>query len=174
MFFARLLMENMACCVACALATEERNMRACLTKVHVLSLGAFALGAASALDTALAEERCSTAMVRGAYAVYGQGTVFVGSPPQPGLEVDVGLAAIDGKGNMTGSITFSFNGTIFRTKYIGSYLVNSDCTITLTTHDDLGETLQQEGVVLDNGDEIRFIGTDPGRVIARVAQRLNN
>ena len=70
---------------------------------------------------------------------------------------------------MTGSITFSFNGTIFRTNYTGSYLVNSDCTITLT---DLGETLQQEGVVLGDGDEIRFIGTDPGRVIARVAQRL--
>ena len=148
-------------------------MRACFTSVHVLGLGAFILGTAPALDTALADDGgCSTAMVRGDYGVYGQGTVFVGSPPQPGLGVDVGLAAIDGKGNVTGSITFSFNGTIFRTKYTGSYLVNSDCTITLTIYDDLGETLQQEGVVFGDGDEIRFIGTDPGRVIARVAQRL--
>jgi hypothetical protein len=116
--------------------------------------------------------RCSLATVRGEYAVYGQGTVFVGSPPQAGLEVDVGLATIDGKGNLKGSLTFSFNGKIFRTAYTGAYLVNADCTISLTIQDDLGEHLQQEGVVLEQGEEIRFIGTDPGRVIARVAKRL--
>jgi hypothetical protein len=124
--------------------------------------------AASALDGG-----CSLAALRGPYAVYGQGTVFVGTPPQPGLEVDVGLATFDGKGSLTGSLTFSFNGQIFRTKYIGAYLVNSDCTISLMTQDDLGEHLQQEGVVIGDGDEIRVIGTDPGRVIARVAKRLH-
>lgn len=149
-------------------------MSAGLSMLHLLGVGVLTLGTAPAFaDPALAQERgCSMTIVRGAYAIYGQGTVFVGSPPQPGLEVDVGLATIDGKGNLAGSITFSFNGKIFRTKFAGSYLVNSDCSISLSIQDDLGENLQQEGVVLADGDEIRFIGTDPGRVIARVAQRL--
>jgi hypothetical protein len=125
------------------------------------------------IDTAQAQGReCSAANLRGPYAVYGQGTVFVGSPPQAGLEVDVGIVNFDGLGNMMGSVTFSFNGKIFRTKFTGSYLVNSDCTVSLTLQDDLGEHLQQEGVMLEHGDEIRVIGTDPGRVIARVAKRL--
>jgi hypothetical protein len=156
-------------------ASEEELMHARLAAVGVfrvgmlLMFGQFALThAASALDGG-----CSVATLRGPYAIYGQGTVFVGTPPQPGLEVDVGIATFDGNGNLTGSLTFSFNGQIFRTKFIGAYLVNSDCTISLTTQDDLGEHLQQEGVVIGNGDEIRVIGTDPGRVIARVAQRLH-
>jgi hypothetical protein len=149
-------------------------MRARLVALSALGIGILLVGPKLTLvGTALAEDgACSLATLRGAYAVYGQGTVFVGSPPQPGLEVDVGIASIDGKGNLTGSLTFSFNGKIFRTNYTGAYLVNTDCTMSLTIQDDLGEHLQQEGVVLEQGDEVRFIGTDPGRVIARVAKRL--
>jgi hypothetical protein len=148
-------------------------MRARLATVNVFAAGML-LGANPALiDAALAEDQgCTAANLRGTYAVYGQGTVFVGNPPQPGLEVDVGITDIDGIGNLMGSLTFSFNGKIFRTKFTGSYLVNRDCTVSLTIQDDLGEHLQQEGVVLGHGDEVRFIGTDPGRVIARVAKRL--
>jgi hypothetical protein len=112
------------------------------------------------------------AQLRGAYAVYGQGSGILGNPPQPGTEVDVGIATLDGKGNLAGSVTFSFNGQIFRTRFTGAYLVKSDCTITISIQDDLGERLQEEGVVLGHGDEIRFIETNPGTVIARVARRL--
>ena len=149
-------------------------MRTRLAAVSALVVGMLLVGRGpTQVSAALADDGgCSLATLRGAYAVYGQGTVFVGSPPQPGLEVNVGIAMIDGKGNLKGYLTFSFNGKIFRTNYIGAYLVNADCTISLTIQDDLGEHLQQEGVVLEQGDEIRFIGTDPGRVIARVARRL--
>ena len=151
-------------------------MRARFAAGSILGIGVLlAGGKLSLIDTALADDRaCSSASVSGTYAVYGQGTVFVGSPPRAALEVDVGLATTDGKGNMAGSLTFSFNGKIFRTAYTGQYLVNSDCTINIFIDDDLGEHLQQEGVVLERGDEIRFIGTDPGRVIARVAKRLQS
>lgn len=125
------------------------------------------------INTALAQDGgCTMAQLRGAYAVYGQGSGILGNPPQPGIEVDVGIAKLDGKGNLAGSITFSFNGQIFRTKFIGAYLVKSDCTITMSIQDDFGEHLQEEGVVLGHGDEIRFIETNPGTVIARVAKRL--
>jgi hypothetical protein len=155
-------------------ASEEEFMHARLAAVSVFRVGMLLIVAQFALTHAASalDGGCSLATLRGPYAVYGQGTVFVGTPPQPGLEVDIGIATLDGKGNLSGSLTFSFNGQIFRTKFIGAYLVNSDCTISLTTQDDLGEHLQQEGVVI-SGDEFRVIGTDPGRVIARVAQRLH-
>ena len=147
-------------------------MRAGLTTLSVLGM---LLGAPASpfTNAALAQDgACSMAQLRGAYAVYGQGSGILGNPPQQGTEVDVGIATLDGKGNLAGSVTFSFNGQIFRTRFTGAYLVKSDCTITISIHDDLGEHLQEEGVVLDHGDEIRFIETNPGTVIARVAKRL--
>jgi hypothetical protein len=150
----------------------EEPMRAGLAAISVLGMLLVA-PEPRFIDTALAQNGgCSMSQLLGAYAVYGQGSGILGNPPQQGIEVDVGIATLDGKGNLAGSITFSFNGKIFRTKFIGTYLVNSDCTTTINIHDDLGEQLQEEGVVLDHGDEIRFIETNPGTVIARVAKRL--
>jgi hypothetical protein len=152
--------------------TGEEPMRAGLATVSVLAM-LVAAPVPAFMQTALAQGGCTMAQLQGAYAVYGQGSGMLGNPPQQGIEVDVGIATLDGKGNLAGSITFSFNGKIFRTKFIGAYLVNSDCTITLSIQDDFGENLQEEGIVLDHGDEVRFIETNPGTVIARVAKRLN-
>src|SRR5882724_6029185 len=65
---------------------------------------------------------CSLASLRGTYGLYGQGTAFIGTP-QIAQEVDIGIFTADGKGNAVGSVTFSLNGTIIRTKFTGSYLV---------------------------------------------------
>jgi hypothetical protein len=123
--------------------------------------------------TALAADHgCSLASLRGTYGLYGQGTAFIGTP-QVGQEVDIGIFNADGKGNAVGSVIFSLNGKIFRTKFTGSYLVNADCTATVTIQDDLGEVLHEEGVIFDGGRVFRFIETDPGQLVARVAERLN-
>jgi hypothetical protein len=119
-----------------------------------------------------ANNKCSLASLKGTYGLYGQGTVFIGTP-QVAQEVDTGIFTADGKGNASGSVTFSLNGKIIRTKFTGSYLVNADCTATVTISDDLGETLHEEGVIFDSGRVFRFIETDQGQVIARVAERLN-
>jgi NADH:ubiquinone reductase (H+-translocating) len=58
------------------------------------------------------------------------------------------------------------------TTFAGTYNVTADCIATAVVKDDLGEVLHEEGVVLGDGVEVRFIGTDPGAVIARVARRL--
>ena len=134
--------------------------------------GTLALAGATA-GTAIAEDNtCSLATLRGTYGLYGGGTAFVGTP-QVAQEVDIGIFTADGKGNAAGSVTFSPNGTIIRTKFTGSYLVNADCTATVTIHDDLGETLHEEGVIFDGGRVFRFIETDPGQLVARVAERLS-
>jgi len=57
--------------------------------------------------------------------------------------------------------------------FTGSYLINADCTVTVTIQDDLGEVLQEEGVILPDGREFRFIETNPGMLVARVARRLS-
>jgi hypothetical protein len=114
---------------------------------------------------------CSLEVLKGVYAVYGQGNVLVGTA-QEAQEVDIGLIVYDGNGGFVGDSTFSLNGKIIRTKFAGTYRVTSDCTATAIVKDDLGEVLHEEGVILGDGAEVRFIGTDPGAVVARVARRL--
>lgn len=150
-------------------------MRARLPAISAVGIGMLLLGAEPALvDTALAEDReCSVATLRGTYGLYGQGTAFIGTP-QVAQEVDSGIFTSDGKGNVAGSVTFSLNGQIFRTKFTGTYLVNADCTATATIQDDFGEVLHEEGAIFDRGRVFRFIETDPGQLIARVAEKLSD
>jgi hypothetical protein len=136
-------------------------------------LGVAERGKLDFVGTALAGgNKCTLASLKGGYGLYGQGTAIIGT--QVAQEVDIGIFTADGKGNLVGSVTISLNGTIIRTKITGSYLVNVDCTATVTINDDLGETLHQEGVIFDDGRVFRFIETDPGQVIARVARSLSD
>ncbi len=92
----------------------------------------------------------------------------------PVQDTEVGLLTADGNGNVSGSVTFSANGTLLAATYIGTYTVNSDCTATASINDSLGEHLHETGVLLKGGDEIRFIGTDPGAEVSRDAIRLGD
>jgi hypothetical protein len=119
---------------------------------------------------------CTLVSLKGGYGLYGQGTAIITPPgiPAPAQEVDIGIFTADGKGNLVGSVTISLNGTIITTAITGSYVVNVDCTATITIHDNLGETLKHEGVIFDGGRVIRMIETDAGQVIARVARSLSD
>jgi hypothetical protein len=140
--------------------------------IALAAVTAFAGASFGALPGAHASDRtCSLQSLVGPYAVYGQGNVFVGTP-QAALEMDVGEITYE-KGNFTGLSTFSLNGTIVRTRFSGTYLVNVDCTTTAIVKDDIGETLHQERVVIGSGDQVRSIETEPGAVLARTAVRMN-
>lgn len=115
---------------------------------------------------------CGLYSVVGTYGVSGGGTVGVGTA-NPVQDTEVGLLTADGNGNVSGSVTFSANGTLLAATYTGTYTVNSDCTATASISDSLGEHLHETGVVLKGGAEIRFIGTDPGAEISRDAIRLD-
>lgn len=114
---------------------------------------------------------CSLRSVAGTYGVSGGGTVGVGTSA-PVQDTEVGLLTADGNGNISGSVSFSANGTLLAATYIGTYSVNSDCTASASIVDSLGEHLHETGVVLRGGSEIRFIGTDPGAQVSRDAVRL--
>lgn len=116
---------------------------------------------------------CSLRSVAGTYGVSGGGIVGVGTSA-PMQDTEVGLLTADGNGNVSGSVTFSANGTLLAATYIGTYTVNSDCAASASIVDSLGEHLHEAGVVLRGGSEIRFIGTDPGAEVSRDAVRLDD
>jgi hypothetical protein len=119
------------------------------------------------------DRRCSLSTVVGTYGVSGGGTVGVGTSNVV-QDTEVGLLTADGNGNVSGSVTFSANGTVLAATYTGTYIVNSDCTANASINDSLGEHLHEAGVVLRGGSEIRFIGTDPGAEVSRDAIRLGD
>jgi hypothetical protein len=137
-------------------------------------IGVSPLGHRAVIGAAHADGRgCSLRSVVGTYGVSGGGTVGVGTA-NPVQDTEVGLLTADGNGNVSGSVTFSANGTLLAATYTGTYTVNSDCTATASINDSLGEHLHETGVLLKGGDEIRFIGTDPGAEVSRDAIRLDD
>ena len=138
------------------------------------AIGVLPLGHRVVIGAAHAGDRgCSLRSVVGTYGVSGGGTVGVGTA-SPVQDTEVGLLTADGNGNVSGSVTFSANGTLLAATYTGTYTVNSDCTATASINDSLGEHLHETGVLLKGGGEIRFMGTDPGAEISRDAIRLDD
>ena len=88
-----------------------------------------------------------------------------------------GRMVSDGNGNLTGADTFSFDGTISRRTYVGSYSLNSDCTgsMTLQVTGGVGITGTAHGdiVAVSNAREINFIQTDANDVFSGVLKRQN-
>jgi hypothetical protein len=138
------------------------------------SIGVSTASHRSPIAVAHARNRgCGLQSVVGTYGVSGGGTVGVGTA-NPVQDTEVGLLTADGNGNVSGSVTFSANGTLLAATYTGTYTVNSDCTASASISDSLGEHLHETGVVLKDGGEIRFIGTDPGAEVSRDAVRLDD
>ena len=76
----------------------------------------------------------------------------------------------DGEGNFTDAVrTLSLNGAILHQTATGTYTVNPNGTgsARLIVKDEGVENF--EFVIVDNGREAPFIGTDPGVVIRGVA-----
>jgi hypothetical protein len=66
-----------------------------------------------------------------------------------------------GDGNLSGAYTYSFDGTVVKQQYTGTYTVAEDCTgsMTLTS----GSTVMHfDFVIVNNGLEAELVQTDPG------------
>lgn len=152
--------------------------------LRILTLGAGAALLASLLVSNLYSPRavahaqwdaasaCTDQTVVGTYGFNGQGVLGFGTP-QAVQAAETGMATADGFGNLVGSVTFSVNGSILRTPFTGTYLVNPNCTISETIS--FGNQIRhQEGVIVLDGKEIDFIATDPGAIVTRVAKRVSH
>jgi len=78
----------------------------------------------------------------------------------------VGQAILDGKGNISGTGTFSLNGSIVTGSITGTYTENTDCTGTAQITPSGFSTLNFYFVVVNAGKEILMIETDTNTIVS--------
>ena len=85
----------------------------------------------------------------------------------------VGRIVSDGAGNLTGTDTYSFDGTVAKRQISGSYTVNADCTgsITLTSPGSL--TTSADFVITNNGVDVDLVQTDSGFIATATMKQQN-
>ena len=88
---------------------------------------------------------------------------------------DLGICMVaDGKGGVTGTDTFSLDGTIAHRTYTGTYSMNEDCTGSIVLQVTAGGTSATghgDIVAVNNAREINFIQTDPNIIFSGVFKR---
>ena len=127
-------------------------------------------------------QACSNATLRGSFGYTSVGTL-VSLPDAPvGPFAEVGRQTFDGNGKTHATATLSADGNIIQgltgegTTVDGTYLVNPDCTGSMTLNvtfpDGFGTALVHADFVIDKGGaEIRAIVTDSGAVESRVYRK---
>ena len=117
---------------------------------------------------------CSNASLRGSFGFTSTGTLLALPPPLAGPFAEVGRQSFDGNGNTEGTATVSANGNIFGVTVSGTYVVNPACTGSMTLNvsfPDGSQATVHADFVIDDGSEVRSIGTDQGVVESRVYKK---
>ena len=126
------------------------------------------------LPRAQADENrdCSNASLQGSFGFTSTGTLLALPPPLAGPFAEIGRQTFDGSGNTDATATLSANGNIFRVTVQGTYVVNPDCTGSMTFYiSPFGTTATADFVIDDDGAELRAIVTDAGTVESRVYKK---
>ena len=111
---------------------------------------------------AQADERrgCSDASLQGSFGFSSTGTLLALPPPSAGPFAEVGRQTFDGRGNTDGTATATANGNLRHFTLQGTYVVNSDCTGSMTLNvSPIGATVPLDFVIDDNGSELLAITT---------------
>ena len=123
------------------------------------------------VPTAQADEHkeCSSGSLKGSFGFTSTGTLLALPPPLAGPFGEIGRQTFDGQGNTEATATLSANGNINRVTIQGTYVVNQDCTGSMTLFiSPLGVTAHLDFVIDDDGAEVRAIATGPGTIETRV------
>ncbi len=113
-------------------------------------------------------KRCTLASLRGCY-----GYSYTGTVDGFGSIAAVGPINFDGAGNASATYSVNLGGRNFQGSFTGTYSVNADCTGSITLNlPVLGVSSNGRFVIVDNGKEAPFMGTDPGVTVVGVAKRL--
>jgi hypothetical protein len=86
----------------------------------------------------------------------------------------VGVIVFDGVGNVSGHDTTSVNGNIIRRTFSGTYVVNPDCTGSITVTfitGTPGRVSPSDFVIVDDGKGLLLINTNAGEVILGSARK---
>ena len=103
---------------------------------------------------------CSSASIRGSFGFTSTGTLLALPPPSAGPFAEIGRQTFDGQGNTEGTATLSANGNIRHVTFFGTYVVNPDCTGSMTLFIlPFGTTITLDFVIDDDGAELRALLT---------------
>jgi hypothetical protein len=107
------------------------------------------------------DKECSNASLRGSFGFTSTGTLLALPAPNAGPFAEIGLQTFEGRGDYTeGSATLSTNGNIGHVTFNGTYVVNPDCTGSMTLFVlPLGRTITLDFVIDDDGAELRALLT---------------
>jgi hypothetical protein len=116
---------------------------------------------------------CSDGSLQGSFGFTSTGTLLALPPPLAGPFTEIGRQTFDGRGNTDATATLSANGNIVSGVTLqGTYLVNPDCTGSMTLFvSPIGVTSHVDFVIDDDGAELRAIITDAGIVENRVYKK---
>ena len=111
--------------------------------------------------------RCSPRTMRGTHGYSYSGTVM-------GANIAAaGPITFDGYGNLHATYNVNLGGKSFKGGFTGTYIVNDDCTGTVTLHlPILGISSNGSFVIVNDGTETFFTGTDTGVAITGATKRL--
>ena len=155
--------------------------------VSIVVLGLFYLGDgvggnAGILPSVQAADGCNADTLNGAYAFLVEGyEVREQGPRIPGGGASFPVTILhtldlDGDGTITGGTGSANFGTNvernFQVLSNGSYSVDSDCTGEMTFITDFGATVNLDFVIVDNGNELRFVATNPTQVQFGTAKKI--
>jgi hypothetical protein len=141
------------------------------TTLVIVFAALFVLGT---LSSAQADEHqeCSNASLHGSFGFTSTGTLLAVPPPNAGPFAEIGRQAFDGRGSTDATATFSANGNIRHVTVVGTYVVNPDCTGSMTLFvSPIGATVNLDFVIDDDGTELRAIVTGTGSIESRVYKK---
>jgi len=129
------------------------------TTLAVVFTTVFALGIVPGAQAG-EDQECSNATLRGSFGFTSTGMLLAIPPPSAGPFAEIGRQTFDGKGDNTeGTATLSANGNIGHVTFFGTYVVNPDCTGSMTLFVSNGRTITLDFVIDDDGAELRALLT---------------
>ena len=143
-----------------------------LSTALTMVLTAAALSAVTTAPVMGQTTGCTLATVKGNYGVLASGTALGIGPVTA-----VGVATLDGAGNVTYTATENYNGEIIPGILTGTYTLSSSCTGTVTIPEAPSGSLTFAAVVVDGGQQIYIMGATtsvpPPIFQTAVAKKIN-
>jgi uncharacterized protein (TIGR03437 family) len=112
---------------------------------------------------------CDASAFSGPYTYAVRGWLAVDGTYVP--YADAGRFLPNGSGSFTGKSTYSAGGVVERRTLSGTYSLNSGCTGTANVTDSLGNAGTVAMTVVNNGQQVLFVYTTAGSVVAGTAYR---
>ena len=115
---------------------------------------------------------CTNRSLSGVFTAAESGSDFNPAGVEQGDDSLFFTIRFDGRGNESGSSTTSLNGFSFSDTFTGTYHVNPDCTASASNTFNSGGSDHVNFVLVERGDQIKFISADPGVVFAGTIDRM--